>query len=145
MLQNSKEIVSRKLIGGDIQTVAEKEKSNNLPKPYLENVNNIGSNKTIIAYVTPEKQSNAYVNTGGNENTNNTGKPDPDNVYASSTSFTESSEGNNNRIFFMDEEKIKKTKLGGIFRKVKRVIERSANIKPGGNNIKVANLEFAIQ
>ena len=45
----------------------------------------------------------------------------------------------------MNEEKVKKSKLGGFFRKVKRVVERSANIKSGGNNIKVANMEFAIQ
>jgi hypothetical protein len=45
----------------------------------------------------------------------------------------------------MDEEKVKKTKIGGFFRKVKRVVERTTNIKTGGNNFKVANLEFAIQ
>jgi hypothetical protein len=45
----------------------------------------------------------------------------------------------------MDEEKVKKTKLGGFLRKASRVFARNANIKPGGNKIKVANLEFAIQ
>lgn len=118
-------------------------KDNQLPKPYFENVNNQGSNKNIAANVTPEKQSKSIVNPGNNVNDNN-GPQDAANLYASRTSLTEDSE-NNNRVLYFEEEKIKKTKLGGIFRKVKRVFERNTNLKSGGNNIKVANLEFAIQ
>jgi hypothetical protein len=64
---------------------------------------------------------------------------------ASAVSLKDAEEDNDDHILFMEEDKIKKTKLGGIFRRVKRVLERKTNIKPGGNNIRVANLEFAIQ
>jgi len=135
----SPEKAPRKLTGRDNQPSLVIEKNNNLPKPYSDNLNRIGSNKTIPYSVTIEKQL-----PGNNDIVKSNDKQDPANEYATTTSFDNSQE-NNDRVLFMDEEKIKKTKLGGFFRKVKRVLERSANIKPGDNNIKVANLEFAIQ
>lgn len=125
--------------------IAAVEKSNNLPEPYFDNVNKIESNKTITAHVTTEQQSNMVGNTVDKNMLESTEKQDAANVYAASASFTDSGEESNNHVLFMDEEKIKKTKLGGMLRKVKRVIERNTNIKPGSNKIKVANLEFAIQ
>jgi hypothetical protein len=134
------------LTNGEKQIIAAVENSNNLPKPYFDNVNKVESNKTVTAYVTPEKQNNSIVNPGNNDKVKSTDKQDAANVYAATTaSFNDNREESNNHVLFMDEEKIKKTKLGGMFRKVKRVIERNANIKTGGNSIKVANLEFAIQ
>jgi hypothetical protein len=129
------------------QQLAVQQPSNNLPKPYSGNINNNNSNNTTAAVVTPEKSHNIIENPGANEIEseleNTTGTV---NTFAATASLTENSEErNNDRVFFMNEEKIKKTKLGGIFKKVKRVFERNANIKPGNNNIKVANLEFAIQ
>lgn len=130
----------------EMATIVETIKDNNLPKPNLENLNNDGSNKTVTAYVKPFKQPIEPTGTGQNEIAQNDNKKGEDNVFAVTTaSYIDNSEESNNRILFMDEEKIKKTKLGGIFRKVKRVLERSANIKAGNNNIKVANLEFSIQ
>ncbi|MEP7107976.1 MAG: hypothetical protein ABI760_08335 [Ferruginibacter sp.] len=134
-----------RLTNTDFQPNDVVEKTNNLPKPHSDNLNKMGSNETIPEYVTHEKKPNNIVNPGKDEEGKSTGNLAPANSYATTTSLTENSEDNNNRVLFMDEEKIKKTKLGGIFRKVKRVLERNANIKPGGNNIKVANLEFAIQ
>ncbi|MEJ7589903.1 MAG: hypothetical protein WKI04_20305 [Ferruginibacter sp.] len=120
-------------------------KKNKLPKPYSDNLNKIEGNETLPAYVINEKQPNNIANPGNNEIGKTTGSGRPAIVYASSTSFTDNSEDNDDRILFMDEDKVKKTKLGGIFRKVKRVLARNTNIKSGGNNIKVANLEFTIQ
>ena len=125
--------------------VATTQKDNNLPKPYFDNLNKPESNKTTIASVTPLKQPNNIVDAGNNAIATNTDKQDAANVYASTSSFTENSEETNNHILYMDEEKVKKTKIGGFFRKVKRVVERTTNIKTSGNNFKVANLEFAIQ
>jgi len=134
-IQQSPGKVSTAIVANiDIPTITEEVKTNNLPKPYFDNVNSIESNKAITAYVTPEKQGDVH---------SKTDKQDAANVYA--TAFTENKEENNNHILFMEEEKIKKSKVGGMFRKVKRVIERNTNIKTGGNTIKVANLEFAIQ
>ena len=127
----------------ELAPVAIQKKDNQLPKPYFENLNNPASNKTVADNVKPEKQPVNIVKPGNNV-TDNNGPQDAANPYAAQTSFTEDSE-NNNRVFYIEEEKIKKTKLAGVFRKVKRVFERNTNLKSGGNNIKVANLEFAIQ
>ena len=138
--------VQRTLLPIDRQVIAVQKKSNNLPKPYFENVNNNGSNISITANVKPSTPGNNIVNTGNNViDQIDTEKQATANSFASTASFTDNGEENNDRVLYMDEEKVKKTKLGGIFRKVKRVLERNANITSGGNNIKVANLEFAIQ
>lgn len=120
-------------------------KDNNLPKPYSDNLNNNSGNNSIIATVTPLKQPNTSIDPAQKMITNSTTKQDAANEFVSVASFTESNEESSNHVLFMDEEKVKKTKIGGFFRKVKRVVERTTNIKTGGNNFKVANLEFAIQ
>jgi len=125
--------------------IAVQQKDNNLPKPYSENVNNNTGNNSIIATVTPLKQPNASIDPVQKVVTNNTARQDAANEYVSVASFTENNEESNNHVLFIDEEKVKKTKIGGFFRKVKRVVERTTNIKTGGNNFKVANLEFTIQ
>ncbi|MCW3088993.1 MAG: hypothetical protein JWP81_62 [Ferruginibacter sp.] len=146
VIQANKKVALKGLAKQDI-AVEEKSPTNNLPKPYFDNVNNIDRNNTITANVTPKKQSSTIVDPKNNDIVNGTGKLDPANLFAANTSFTDNKEENNDRVLFMKEEKLKKTKLGGIFRKVKRVLERSASIKQDGNsnNIKVANFEFAIQ
>ncbi len=130
---------------GDKMGIVATEKSNNLPKPYFEDVNNNGSNISIAANVKPIHQPNNIVNPGNNIIDMKTEKESSANTFAVNTSFTDNGDGNNDRVLYMDEDAVKKTRLGGIFRKVKRVLERNANIKSGGNHIKVANLEFAIQ
>ena len=138
-------IVQPPIINRDIVEYAVIEKTNNLPKPNSDNLNSVGSNKTITAYVTPEKQQGTIVSPADNNNVKNNGQ-DAATHFATTASFTNSeTEENDNHIFLMDEERVKKTKLGGMIRKVKRVLERNTNIKTGGNSIRVANLEFAIQ
>ncbi|MEO7768031.1 MAG: hypothetical protein ABIS01_11415 [Ferruginibacter sp.] len=147
-VQPGEKIALRKLTKSDLATLDVKKKTNNLPTPVFNNLNNIDRNNIITSSVTPQKQLNTIVDPTNNVIANSNGKQDPANSFATNASFTENREENNyDRILFMNEEKIKKSKLGGIFRKVKRVLERSANIKQGDNNnkIKVANLEFAIQ
>ncbi len=114
--------------------------SNNLARP-LDNINNRPGNNDDVAIVIPEKNNNSG---------NDVAQPKPiettNNAYALTTAYNDNNaeEKNDNRILFMDEEKVKKTKLGGFFRKVKRVIERTANIKTG-NGIKVAGFDIAIK
>jgi hypothetical protein len=50
------------------------------------------------------------------------------------------SEKNENKILYMDE--VKNNKAGGFFRKIKRTIERTANVKPG-NTLQIAGFEIA--
>ena len=120
-----------------------KEKpSNHLPKPSLENLNNTQRNNTTIATVLPKKaqpDNNVAIND----------LPVNTNVYASNTSITNENIDNNTINFGFDdtEEETKKTKIGGFFKKVKRIVQRKTNTQPGGgnNNFKIANLSFAIQ
>ncbi len=130
-----------------VNEIAITQPDNNLPKLYSENINNDNSNKTITTGVTTQKPHNIIEHPGKNEIVTDQEKPISQvTTFAATTSFPEGSdEKNNDRVFFMEEEKLKKTKLGGVFRKVKRVFERNTNMKSGNNNIKVANLEFAIQ
>ncbi len=51
-------------------------------------------------------------------------------------------EESENKILYIDEDDIKKTKVGGFFRKIKRFVERTANIKPG-NSLQIAGFEIA--
>ena len=63
--------------------------------------------------------------------------------YAKTTVFNESAPDNNNKIFYINEEKITRSKIGGLFRKVKRTIERNTNIKTG-NGVTIAGFEIAL-
>ena len=47
-------------------------------------------------------------------------------------------------LLYMEENNTKHSKLGGLFRKVKRVIERNTNIKTG-DGLKLAGFEIAIK
>jgi hypothetical protein len=141
----AKKIAPARLSEDDIEPVAVKPSTNNLPKPYFDNVNNITGKKNIIANVKPQKPSNDIVNPGNNEIGSKKNNDEPVNTFASTTSFADDNENSNDHVLFMNEEKVKRSKLGGVFRKVKRVLERSTNIGPGDKKIKVANLEFAIQ
>ncbi len=147
------------------------EKSgNNLPKPVLENINNRESNKTEIAIVQPkttdENKNNLQITNSHRvpvnkknevaarktEKGNESVKTIPDintatstNVVAKNAVYIEGDDAkNDNKILYMDEDKVKRSRIGGIFRKIKRVIERKTNIKPG-NGIKVAGFEIAIK
>ena len=45
-------------------------------------------------------------------------------------------------IFYIDEDEVKRSKIGGFFKKVKRMVERTAKIKTG-NSISIAGFEIA--
>ncbi len=49
---------------------------------------------------------------------------------------------NENKILYMSEENVKKSKVGGFFRKIKRFVERTANVKTG-NTLQIAGFEIA--
>ena len=128
------------------EMVLQQQENNNLPKPVLENLNNTAGNKTETANVSPEKKEikNETGSIGPVEN-----KITAPDTYAVNTVFADNSDSKKNFARFDEEEeddKPKKTKIGGFFKKVKRVLERKANIKTGsGDNIKIANMSFAMQ
>lgn len=51
-------------------------------------------------------------------------------------------EKNDNKILYISEDAVKRSKAGGFFRKLKRFVERTANIKPG-NTLQIAGFEIA--
>lgn len=55
-----------------------------------------------------------------------------------------SDEKDPNEILFLDESKVKKSKLNGMFRKLKRTIARNTNIKTS-NGVKIAGFEIAVR
>ncbi len=125
-----------------------KKPSNNLPKPVYEIINKQESNISDVAIVTPTGKTTDNINSGNkitDAAANKIITNEVINSYALNTNFNEGdSEANNNRILYMNEDKVKKSKLGGFFRKVKRIVERTTNIKTD-NGIKVAGFDIAIK
>ncbi len=124
-----------------------KKPSNNLPKPVYEIINKQESNLNDVAAVTDKAtvkliSGNKITDAASNKIITN----EVINSYALNTNFTEGNaeEKNNNKILYMDEDRVKKTKLGGFFRKVKRLVERNSNVQTG-NSIKLAGFDIAIK
>lgn len=120
------------------------EKSNNkLPKSYSENINRPERNEYAVTSVTPEKNNNSA--SGANEVVLKATPviTDPAAVAAMPVVYADGND-NNDRFLYMDEDKVKRTKLGGFIRKAKRMLERNANIKTG-DGLKVAGFEIALK
>ena len=68
-----------------------------------------------------------------------------DNIVPLETSYVQASftdnETSNNRILYMDEDDVKRSKVGTAFKKFKRMIERTAKIKTG-NPIRIAGFQI---
>jgi len=143
-----------------VQNMGNKTTDNNLKESSSEKINKRASNKIIIAAVSPPDNNSVTVSGNDNAIVKNSLKEKISNsvntdlskgsndqqttavipvVYDNSTD-----ENNKDRILYMDEEKVNRTVLGGFFRKAKRVLERSANIKTG-DGIKVAGFEIALK
>jgi hypothetical protein len=64
-----------------------------------------------------------------------------ENTYAQAVVNT-NTEANENKILYMDEDDVKRSKVGGFFRKIKRVVQRTANLKTG-SSLQIAGFEIA--
>ena len=116
---------------------------NNLPKPYFENLNNRERNKNGVAIVTQQMQQ---ISTNILTTKDLEAKPAEANNNIYTTSFKDdNSDQNKDDRFILSGDEPRKSKLDGFLRKAKRVLERNTKMKSGDNNVKVANLEFAIQ
>jgi hypothetical protein len=114
--------------------------SNNLPKPYFENSSKPGSNQDQIASVTPQMQQN-NLNAGTDKKT----QPALNNNNVYTAAFSESANDTKEDRFTFSDDEPKKSRIAGLLRKAKRLLERNTKMKTGDNNVKVANLEFALQ
>ena len=105
---------------------------NNNEKSNIIDVANVPENTTLQNNNTTQTETNSV----NNSNNNFTITP---------ANFTE----NNNQQFAFEEDNNndtnKKSKLNSFLKKAKRLIERKTKIGHGSNDVKVANLSFAIQ
>lgn len=138
----------------DNNTVAkndEEPSSNNLPKPTnnprYNNFNNDNRNITLAQNVPPIEDAVKKANSGNPDLAASPIKPNTSavNGYAITAAYKpdETEEKSDNKVLYMDEDNVKRTKLAGFIRKVKRVVERNTNIKTG-NGIQVAGFDIAL-
>lgn len=132
----------------DNNDVAQKEikkPNNNLPKSYLENINNDQRNKNIDASVTLTNTTIETIKPAVKipfvEPQSDKSKDATVNGYALNANYTESDDANN---LSQDDNKGKKTKLGGFIRKVKRLVDRNTNVT-NGNGVQIAGFDIAIK
>ncbi len=108
-------------------------------KTLLERINNNGSNEKIYVNVQPE----TIINTTESTIDNSTAVK---NTIAINTSVKNGTGENETFVFDEEEDKPRKTKLGGFFKRVKRVLERKTKIKTGSDDeVRIANMSFAMQ
>ena len=146
-----------KIVFGDKLPANEKIIS---PKTSLENINNTKSNETAVSAVSDKNNEAVIKNKVPDEIANRSVKekiiapktpvidynsiPALPDSYAKAAVLNESASGNDNKILYMNEENVTRSKIGGLFRKVKRIIERNTNIKTG-NGVKIAGFEIAVK
>lgn len=135
-----------------------KKQDNNLPKPYFENINNKTGNENITANV--QSENNSARVSGNNETVVNKISPKENNAGVPDISTSKTNTGmialqvansnaadngeNNNSYLNVDDNKAKRSALGGFIRKAKRVLERTTNVKTG-EGIKIAGFEIALK
>ncbi len=123
----------------------------------MQNINNSGSNETTAQTVLPSNNNNRV--SGNNdavvkltpkenrtivENLNNN-KTDPNITAIAVVNTNKAADGeNNNRYLDVDDDKQKRSALGGFLRKAKRVLERNTNVK-AGEGVKIAGFEIALK
>ncbi len=139
------------------QKIENKKPGNDLPKPHFENISNNKSNETVVKNVLPENNNNkisgkntdvvktnpnekAFNETVTNSNNNNMAPA----VTAITVANNKTADEGNNRYLNLDNEKEKRTGLGGFLRKAKRMIERTTNINTG-QGVKIAGFEIALK
>lgn len=164
LTQNNKQPVQKTVKQNTIEqkdNVAVQEKNqkpgNNLPRPYFENINRAASNEVVRNNVIPENDNgingsginNAIIKINPNEKIANPvladiNKSDTDPIATAIPAVNKTGGENNNRYLDIDESKGKRTMLGGLIRKAKRMVERTTNIKTG-DGLKVAGFEIALK
>ncbi len=96
-----------------------------------------------IEKINPEKSNNQMViNVPQNVIIDQNIMDIPTNSLASNASVSE--ETNDNRILYLNEDDVNRSKAAGFFRKLKRTVERKTKIK-GGNGLKIAGFEIALK
>jgi hypothetical protein len=134
---------------------------NHLPKPVMENINKLPGNKIETVIVQPKVTNEIRLTNEikGNDREavalvkNEKGIDQVKNITDRNLSVTTNSlaqnaslpeEVNDDRILYLSEDKVRKSKVGGLFRKLKNVIDRAKGIK-SGDGIKIANFQISLK
>ncbi len=141
-----------------VQNSLNKKPDNNLPKPALQNINNSSSNEITVQRVLPSNNNSSRVsgnndavvkltplqNRTGAESINSS-KINPEMNALQAVNINKNVGDENNYGYLnVDDDKQKRTALGGFIRKAKRVLERNTNVKTG-DGIKIAGFEIALK
>ena len=95
--------------------------------PKYENVNNtVAENKIEVAVNTISSSGKMY---------------QLEDTYVQQVA-TVAEDKTDNKIFYVNETKVKNSKVGGFFKKLKKAIEKKANLKPG-SSVQVAGFEIS--
>ena len=131
-------------------------KKNNIEKAGAENTTvtnkkELASNKEVLKIILPSE--NISIQNINQSQTASLNKPEKvqialtnENIvpletsYAQAVSLTDI-KTSNNKILYMDEEDVKRSKVGTIFKQLKRMIERTAKIKTA-NPIRIAGFQI---
>lgn len=147
-LNNNKTGSTKNKINDALVNAPINKETNNLPTP-LENINNNTSNKPSIANVeqSAAQKQDAQKNIALINNASATGNNDGPATATNPNARTAALNNSNNNIVLMDDEKDqKRTKFGGFLRKVRRVLERKANIGTGDEKtVTIAGFDIAIK
>jgi hypothetical protein len=105
---------------------------------FNENKSNITTNPSVSPLITPEKiKSDVAINTAL-----------PNAPAETFTRLLQDDNQQNEGIvygFAEPEDEPRKTKVGGLLKRLKRTIQRKANLPGGDGNIRVANMSFAVK
>ncbi len=117
-------------------------------KTGLQNINSTNSNQNTVASVLPSNNdikrvsgNNTNVVETNTVNTSNNNNSKADQPVAI---VQVSNREDNNSTYLNIDEKQKRTALGGLIRKAKRVVERTTNINTG-EGVKIAGFEIALK
>jgi hypothetical protein len=138
----------------EINNKIKKEETKQLQKSKkssLQIINNVTSNEIAIANVSnttselklANNTSAASIKKMDEVMQNSSLKIQTQQLTAINTSYTDAAERNDNRILYVPEEKISRSKLGSLIKKAKSLIAKSTTVKTG-NSIKVAGFDIAI-
>ena len=100
----------------------------------------IPKNENKITEATIENKNTTAINSkASNKEVTQSFKELEDTYSKTVTAYSE--DKTDNKIFYMNEEKVKKSKVGGFFKRVKSLVERTANLKTG-NTLQIAGFEI---
>lgn len=131
-------------------------KKNNIEKAGSENTTvinkkELASNKEVLKTISPSE--NISIQNINQSQTASLNKPEKvqiaitnENIVPLETSYAQAIslidiKTSNNKILYMDEEDVKRSKVGTVFKQLKRMIERTAKIKTA-NPIRIAGFQI---